>query len=367
MPKTPTRTNPLVKAADKVAAALAGFDYGVELDDFVLYELSRLIDEERASFDDTDFRNLIDEGIRGHIEENVSVRARLAGALRSAGFAGQTKTVALRVVHALEDLQADLCNVAVLVRNYTTYLLSRLEALESVAHSEKDDRITAAADLLFESTGDRDAAETALAVLCANRSAVTARVLAHAVSEPLLDEDLEQRAFEALKALWPLPRRFMRYNLIGHPHEDIPLRWFQLFVEMDELSCVDLALEELRAHGESPRYREDLSVLLAQLHGCRDPELEDKILGAVNAPGVSSEAAGLLREFLEEHRPVTSGAAPWKAREETLELNRRYLGAARLFDQGDVDRAREALAGILAVEPKHELAAMLTALLPYGR
>lgn len=362
MPKPPGKTNPLVKATDNVAAALLGFDYAVELDDFVLYELSRLIDEERASFDDSDFRNLIDEGIRGHIEESVSVRARLAGALRSAGFAGQTKTVALRVVHALEDLHSDLCNVAVLVLNYTTYLLSRLEALESAPQAEKDDVINSAADLLFESTGDRDAAETALAVLCSNHSAISARVLAHAVSEPMLDEDLEQRAFEALKDFWPLPRRYMRYNLIGHPHEDIPLRWFQLFVEMDELACVDLALEELRAHGESPRYREDLFTLLALLHNCRDPELEDKILGALNAPGVSPEVARLLRGFIEEHHPATSTATPWKTREKMIELNRQYIAAARLFDQGDFDRSQQTLDGILAADPKHEFALMLKAL-----
>ena len=36
--------------------------------------------------------------------------------------------MATRVVHAVEDVQADLCNVAVLVHNYTTYLLSRTRA-----------------------------------------------------------------------------------------------------------------------------------------------------------------------------------------------------------------------------------------------
>jgi hypothetical protein len=56
-------------------------------EDFVLYELHRLIEEDRASFDDVEFRRLIDEGIRAHIEGNLQTRARLAGsAARRASF-----------------------------------------------------------------------------------------------------------------------------------------------------------------------------------------------------------------------------------------------------------------------------------------
>src|SRR6185503_8975535 len=204
-------------------------------------------------------------------------------------------------VRALEDINQDLCNVAVVVRSYTAYLLARLEAAQE---GEGDERCAEAADLLFESAGDRESTETALAVLCGARSAVSARVLAHVVSEPLLDEDLEAKAFAALKASWPLPRNYMLYNLQGHPHEDIPFRWFQLFVEVDELTTVDLVLEELRAHGESADYREDLSALLDVLHGCRDPELEDKILGALNSPAATPATSALLQKFLEEHQPV---------------------------------------------------------------
>src|SRR4030095_6454064 len=235
------KSSGIVEGIEKTVAQLAGTDYNIHPEDFVLYEMHRLIEEDRASFDDTEFRNLIDEGIRAHIQENLHIRAHLAGRLRCAGLKGEAHVVATRVVHALEDLEADLCNVAVLVRNYTGYLLSRIETLDE---DSSDDRITTAADLLFESTGDRSAAETALNVLCATRSPVCARVLAHAVSEPLLDEDLEARAFAALKASWPLPRHYMLYCLREHPHEDIPLRWFQLFVEVDELTTADLVLEE---------------------------------------------------------------------------------------------------------------------------
>src|SRR5262245_63919581 len=121
MPR-PGKRNPLVEGAEKVAVVLAGFDYNVHAEDFVLYELHRLIEEDRASFDDAEFRNLIDEGIRAHIQDDLDTRAHLAGTLRSAGLKGEANTVATRVIHALEDLETDLCNVAVVVRNYIGYL-----------------------------------------------------------------------------------------------------------------------------------------------------------------------------------------------------------------------------------------------------
>jgi len=362
MPKSPRKTDPIIAAAETVAGILVGFDYEVERDDFVLYELTRLINEERASFDDPEFRALIDEGIRGHIEEKPAIRAGLAERLRSASLSGPAQTVARRVVHAVEDLQADLCNVAVLVRSYTAYLLGRLESEETAL---EDERLTMAADLLFESTGDRDAAETALSVLCSVNSSVAARILAHAVSEPLLDEDLELRAIEALKKLWPMPRRFMLYNLQGHMHEDLPLRWFQLFVEMDELNSVDLTLEELRAHGERPEHREDLSTLLTLLRKCRDPELEDKILGSLNMQDASAAMRELLGQFLEEYRPANNDSSRmWTERSMVVELNRQYIGAAADFERGDFETCRKGLDGILAMDPRHALASMLKALLP---
>ena len=355
MPR-PEKMDSILEGAEKAAAVLAGFDYSVDAEDFVLYELLRLIEEDRASFDDPEFRTLIDSGVRSHIAEKPEVRAKLAGILRSASTE-QSRTVTLRIVRALEDLNTDLCNVGVVVRSYTAYLLSRLEAVQQ---AEGDERTTEAADLLFESTGDRDAAETALAVLCEAPSAVRARVLAHAVSEPLLDEDLEAKAFAALKSFWPLPRAYMLYNLQGHPHEDIPFRWFQLFVEADELTTVDLVLEELRAHGESADYHEDLSALLDVLHGCRDPELEDKILGMVNSAAASPAASALLQKFLEEHQPtVAAGETPWSREEKQFDLNRRYVEAARLFDAGKVKDAQVKLESILSEDPAYPFAVML--------
>jgi hypothetical protein len=352
----------LVEGAERAALVLAGIDYGVDPQDFVFYELSRLIEEDRASFDDPEFRNLIDGGIRAHIHDNLHVRARLSEALRAASLTGGARLVADRVVGALEDVESDLCNVAVVVRNYTAYLFSRLEAIDD--DSANDDRVSDAADLLFESTGDRSAAEIALNVLCNTPTPVSSRVLAHAVSEPLLDEDLEARAYAALKASWPLPRHYMLYSLREHPHEDIPIRWFQLFVEVDEVMTVELVLEELRAHGENPAYAEDLVALLEVLHASRDPELEDKILDAVNSGSTIPGIKALLRKFLEEHRPFgpTAGTS-WDLRSRALEKNRQYQAAAGLFDKGEKVKALEILTSILSGDPEYPFALMLKRLI----
>jgi hypothetical protein len=330
-----------------------------------LYELHRLIEEDRASFDDAEFRRLIDEGIRAHIEDNLENRARLSAALRSAPLTGDAQTVALRVVHAIENMLSDLCNVAVLVHNYTTYLLTRLDQLNG---DTTDERIITAADLLLESTGDRSAAETALAVLCDDPSPVSARVLAHAISEPLLEEDLEAKAFSAVKASWPSPRHYLFYNLREHPHEDIPIRWFQLFVEVDELTTVDLALEEFRAHGENPHYQEDLVALLEILHGCRDPELEDKIMGAINAATADSRVVPMLRKFLEEHHPVPPHPAnAWLRHAASLKINEQYIAAAALFERGDATKALMALEAILAEDATYPFAVTLKDMLTKKR
>ena len=63
---------------DALARIIQGFDYNVDPGDFIFYELARLIEEDRASFDDEEFRRLIDDGIQQHVEENPAIRAQLA-------------------------------------------------------------------------------------------------------------------------------------------------------------------------------------------------------------------------------------------------------------------------------------------------
>src|SRR5205085_1802612 len=85
-PKTPKKllnAAAIAQCLDTLVEAVGPFDFGLDDDDFILYELNRLIEEDRASFEDEEFRILIDEGIRTHVEENISVRCRMAYSLRS--------------------------------------------------------------------------------------------------------------------------------------------------------------------------------------------------------------------------------------------------------------------------------------------
>ena len=388
MPR-PRKANP-VESTETIAALLEGFNYGVEPEDFVIYELIRLIDEDRASLDDADFRRLIDEGVRAHIEDNPSIRTQIVRTLRLAvnALSPETKTIAMRVIHALENMDADLTSVGVIVRTYTSYLFNRLLTIQTnTADAEESARaaierwrsgeilreqmlsalrtmdraaIAPAAELLFDSPEDRSAAATAIEILSSIRSPVSARILAHAISEPLLEEDLEMKAVAALEAFWPLPRHYMLYNLRGHMHEDIPYRWFELLVRTDEPSTVDLAIEEVRVHGDNPMFQEDLSALLDVLQQSRDPETEDKILGALNAPDVPEAARALLQTFLKNYQvqePRTPDA--WTARTAEREAHRKYLHAALLFDTGKTEQAQQALSEILRMDPDHPFACML--------
>jgi len=61
---------------------LDNFDYRVQCDDFFVYELGRLVEEDRASFDDEEFRRLVDAGIHEHVERRLDIRAEIAARLR---------------------------------------------------------------------------------------------------------------------------------------------------------------------------------------------------------------------------------------------------------------------------------------------
>ncbi len=330
-------------------------DYRVDCDDFLLYELGRLIEEDRASIEDEEFRRVIDEGIHEHIERRLDVRADLARALRSDGAQREWKIV--------EDIEAPLRDRPAIVRSYAAYLFRRLEECSSLSH---DGGVARLADQLFDSLDDRAAAERAIDALGSRRSAVSARVLAHAISEPMLDEGLESKAYGLVRAMWPLPRHFILYSLKPHAHEDIPFRWFQLLIEMDEPAAVDRILEEILVHGDDPDYREDLSALTELLGQARDPEAEDKIMHVMNseaAPkfGVERLAAFLKNTRAQRHEDTksASGANPWAELERIYAANRKYLAIAEMFDEERKPDARRALDELLKEEPQYPFALML--------
>jgi len=338
-----------------ISSTLDRFDYRVECDDFVLYELGRIIDEDHASLEDEEFRRLIDEGIHEHIETRLEIRAEIARQLRLQGFQGA------RILRAVEDIESPLLDVEPVVRTYTAYLFRKLEeCTETNANGE--DAVAQAADLLFDSLDSRAVAENALDLLGSIRSPVSARVLAHVISEPMLDEDLEIKAYDLLRPMWPLPRHYILYSLKPHTHEDIPFRWFQLLVDSDELTVVDRILEEVFVHAESSDFREDLLALMELLGQAHDPHTEDKIMRVLNNTHTPRTAAQMLEAFLKTSPPRAPGAAavePWASLVRLQLSNKEYLAAAKLFDGDRKTDALRKLDELLKKDPEYPMAVML--------
>jgi hypothetical protein len=336
---------------------IENFDYRVGCDDFLLYELGRLIEEDRASFDDEDFRRMIEAGVHEHIERRVDIRAQMARRFRSSG--GRLD----RTVRAIENIESTLQDIPEILQSYTAYIFARLE---SCAETPPDQRITGAAEALLETPGDRAQEEASIDLLGSIRSAVSARVLAFAVSEPMLDEDLEAKAYQCLRSLWPLSRPYILYSLKPHTHEDLPFRWFQLLIDCDEPTSVDRILEELLVHGGDADFREDLAALIPLLDKARDPETEDKILQVLNSEVTPKPAAGLLQDYLKNSKTPKERAAgnnPWTNLERAYAANRRYCAAAKLFDEGQKAAAAKALDDLLKEDSEYPLALMLKEML----
>ncbi len=354
----------------KPSNPLEYFDYHVDCDDFFLYELGRLIEEDHASLEDEEFRRLIDVGIHEHIERPLEIRAGVAAQLRKSSRAPG------RVLHVVEDIEAPLRDEPLIIESYTAYLVRRLE---QCMEEKPDERIEAAADLLLESPEDRSGVETALNTLGSIRSAASARVLAFIISEPMLEEDLEARAYAYVRGMWPLPRPYIFYSLKPHTHEDIPFRWFQLLVDCDEPSAVDRVLEEMLAHGNQPDYREDLLALVELLGQARDPGTEDKILQILNSEGTPRAAREILEEVLkntktQRHREAqarqgeagikdTKAPDPWTNLDRLYAANKKYLAAARLFESGRTADASRKLDELLRDEPQYPFALVLRQLI----
>jgi hypothetical protein len=306
----------------------------------------------------------------------------------------EVQPVATGVITAVEDIEIPLRNIPPIMRSYTAYLFRRLDEIADLPLEKSDQArawvehwrsgkvtaaeaitqlkahgpaaIAAAADLLFESleqeTPDRAATEIAVDVLTGIRSSAAARVLAHVISEPALDEDLEQRAFEAVVKSWPLPRPFILSELRPHTHEDIPWRWFQVLIEAGEIYAVDLILEEFTVHGENPAFQPDLIALSGLLRQSRDPDAEDKIIQVLNAPETPGAAGALLQDVLKDWKPrspAPDSPDSWRRLEQLRAINQKYVEASKLFDSGRKSDALEKITEILDEEPRYPLAVML--------
>ena len=337
---------------------LQNIDYRVPCDDFLLYELSRLIEEDKASLDEAEFRNFIDAGIAEHVERKLDIRAEIAMRLRT-----QTGGRTGPLLQAIEDIESQVRDFPQVIESYTSYLFARLE---ECASTEPDERVTTAADVLLDSPEDHAAAEAALDLLASIPSAISARVLTHAISEPLLSEELESKAYGEVRSMWPLSRHYILYSLKSHAHEDIPFRWFQLLVDCDEASAVDRILEEFVVHGADPDYREDLLALTELLSQARDPETEDKVVQVLNGEETPRTVSEMLESFLRNtqaprHKDTDTG--PWAALERAYAANKKYLHAARLLDAGKKPEAQQTLDELLKADPQYPLALMLKRLI----
>jgi hypothetical protein len=334
---------------------LDNFDYHIACDDFLLYELGRLIEEDRATFEEEEFRRVIESGIHEHIERRLDIRSEMARRLRAGGRRD-------RLLRRIEDIESPLRDIPQIIQSYTAYLFQRLEQCSELG---PDERITTAADVLLDSPGDRASAGVSLDLLRSIATAVSARILAHVISEPMLDEDLEMKAYTYLREMWPLPRHYILYSLKPHTHEDLPFRWFQLLIDSGEPSAVDRILEELLVHGGNEEYHEDLIALVELLRQARDPETEDKILQVLNTEGTPRPVHEMLEGFLKNTKCPTDTHAgnPWISLDRAYTANRRYLEAAKLFDAGKRAEAADALEELLKEDPQYPLAIMLKELM----
>ena len=69
---------------------------------------------------------------------------------------------------------------------------------------------------LLESPENHAAAEAALDILASAPSAISARVLSYAISEPILPEELETKAYRSALSMWPMSRHYILYSLKPH-------------------------------------------------------------------------------------------------------------------------------------------------------
>ncbi len=306
---------------------IEGVEFGIKPDNFFIQEMGRLIQDGATSFEDEDFHYLIKQGIRLDVNPNVDLRAELSESLRRAcpDMKGPARRIARTVIGAVEDVDFSLDVVGTVVHGYTTQLLKALERdtyddgidaqarvwVEQWAAGGLDrqdllnrfcevgsEGVPAVADLLLDTLDDAERVETALDLLAAVHTPVAAQMLAHVVSEPILEEHQEERARKILKDLWGMAIPYVLYNLRRHIHEDIPFRWLELLIETDYTRAVDRILEEVVAHARSASHREDLLSLLPLLDRSNDPGVVGKLLRLLAEGALSDEALELIEQWV---------------------------------------------------------------------
>jgi len=289
----------MAESADLLGDVLSEVEAPPFQDDFLVCQLGRLLEDGEPSFEDSDFRFLIQQGIRLEYDSDIGLRARFMERLRREApeFRGRARRITPDVIGALEDVDFPLHRIGAVVRHYTRRLFARLEGTEG---AEAVDDLGETIDQVFEFAGDPEIAGAAIGRLARLASPVAARALAYAVAEPVLDETLEEQASEALRAGWPAGRAYILYNLRLHAHEDIPFRWLELLVAANELRAVDRILEEVLKHARDPAFRTDLLASLDLLGRSADPGREGKVLRILTGPHAPADARRLLADWVQD-------------------------------------------------------------------
>ena len=335
----------MVDSTDLLGELISDIVFQLRPDDFLVYELARLTEDyEEPSFKNEEFRLLVEQGIRLRLHRDIAIRAQLVGKLRQAypDMQPEARKIAPDVIGAIEDVEFPLHQIGAIVRSFTNQLFEQLESMPD--GSEVDDRARAlleewkagridrptmfeeirrigpgsagaVADMLFETTEDGELADTAIELLTLFETPMSARILAHLVSVPILEEDQEERAQTALKGLWPRPLPYMLYNLKKHTHEDLPFRWFELLIEIDHTRGVERILEEVAVHSMDQSYHEDLLAILSLLDRSNDPGVVGKILRLMTDSRTPEPTLRLIEEWLEGaelETSVAAGVERWK-------------------------------------------------------
>lgn len=290
----------LAESADLPGPGLSTVQSLAPADPYLVFELGRLLEEGKATLGHQEFRFLIRQGVRLEYDRDVSVRASFVEALRRTKEG--SSEILTQVIGAIEDIDFPLDRIGVIVRHYSERLFGGLAKTGPEAAAEEITRIV---DQLFESPEDPGAARSAITRLeeISRRSpgshecGIGQRALAYAVSEPLLEEDLEEHACSVLRAAWPASRNFVLYNLRKHLHEDIPIRWLELLFAAGELRAVERVLEEVLSHAADPEYREDLLVSLDLIRRSKDPGRSGKLLRLLSGPHTPTASRALLRDW----------------------------------------------------------------------